>query len=527
MKESFFRTMTWLHSWTGLLVCWLLLLIFFAGTLSYYRYEINLWMKPELHSQVITDYDKVDLAATLVKGQAYLSDIAPHAASWQIRLPSHRIPYVSFAWQEPSSPGERGKFYEHVVTTEGRTITDVRATKGGHFFYRLHFDLHYLPLPLARYLVGFATMFMLLAIISGIVIHKRIFKDFFTLRLKKGPRSWLDGHTLTSVLALPYHLMITYTGLLALMFLYMPSALHTAFDGDRKALQQAVLPLAKVTASGHPAPQIALGSLLPSILEHAQGHAIKDIKVMHPGDRNSQIQVWLRNDQWISEAEPRLLFSGTDGRFLGREGESLSPMKQSYDTLIGLHAARFAEPTLRFAFFISGILGCVMIASGALLWTTKMRQKYRSSKTSHTRGSQLGLAICDGLNLGFITGLPIATAVFLWANRLLPWDLPSRYHFEINLFFIALGSTILLALCQKLRWHQALLAGSLLWLGVPLINAASSSEHLLSNIAKGQWFIAWVDIMALCFAALLMLGAHHSRQRNSPRTILQAKEAAL
>lgn len=52
MKETFFRCMTWLHTWTGLLVCWILFLVFFAGTAAYYRSEISLWMQPEVHQAV-------------------------------------------------------------------------------------------------------------------------------------------------------------------------------------------------------------------------------------------------------------------------------------------------------------------------------------------------------------------------------------------------------------------------------------------------------------------------------------------
>ena len=60
------------------------------------------------------------------------------------------------------------------------------------------------------------ALLMLVAILSGIVTHKKIFRDFFTLRRGKGQRSWLDGHNATAVLALPFHLMITYTGLVTL-----------------------------------------------------------------------------------------------------------------------------------------------------------------------------------------------------------------------------------------------------------------------------------------------------------------------
>ena len=47
--EGLRQSMSWLHTWSGLLVCWILLLVFCAGTASYYRNEITLWMQPELH----------------------------------------------------------------------------------------------------------------------------------------------------------------------------------------------------------------------------------------------------------------------------------------------------------------------------------------------------------------------------------------------------------------------------------------------------------------------------------------------
>ena len=53
-----------------------------------------------------------------------------------------------------------------------------------------------------RWIVCFASLFMLIALISGIVIHKRIFKDMFVFRANKGSRSWLDVHNLSSVFAI-------------------------------------------------------------------------------------------------------------------------------------------------------------------------------------------------------------------------------------------------------------------------------------------------------------------------------------
>ncbi|MGL4221396.1 MAG: PepSY-associated TM helix domain-containing protein, partial [Shewanella sp.] len=222
MKETFFRTLSWLHTWAGLLVCWVLLLIFFAGSLSYFRHEISLWAEPELHRGAFQDYQANQVVSQLDKGQDYIESHSPaEAQRWLINFPTQRNPMLNFAWQLPPEKGQRrGKIEQHTALADGSDmITHVRDSRGGDFFYRLHFDLHYMPAITARYIVGVCTMFMLIALISGIVIHKRIFKDLFSFRQNKGARSWLDAHNVSSVIALPYHLMITYTGLITLMLI--------------------------------------------------------------------------------------------------------------------------------------------------------------------------------------------------------------------------------------------------------------------------------------------------------------------
>lgn len=44
MKESFRQCMAWLHTWTGLVMGWVLLFVFITGTAGYVRPELNRWM---------------------------------------------------------------------------------------------------------------------------------------------------------------------------------------------------------------------------------------------------------------------------------------------------------------------------------------------------------------------------------------------------------------------------------------------------------------------------------------------------
>ena len=77
-------------------------------------------------------------------------------------------------------------------------------------------------------------MAMLIAILSGIVTHKKILADFFLLRFGKGQRSWLDAHNASSVLFLPFILMITYTGLVSLATHYMPWGIAANYADEGK-----------------------------------------------------------------------------------------------------------------------------------------------------------------------------------------------------------------------------------------------------------------------------------------------------
>lgn len=92
-----------------------------------------------------------------------------------------------------------------------------------------------MPRVWGRWIVGIATMFMFVAILSGVITHKKIFTDFFTFRPKKGQRSWLDAHNATAVLALPFHLVITFSGLVLLMFMLMPWGIQAIYGGDTNA----------------------------------------------------------------------------------------------------------------------------------------------------------------------------------------------------------------------------------------------------------------------------------------------------
>nr|WP_245979199.1 PepSY-associated TM helix domain-containing protein [Lysobacter pythonis] len=509
--------MAWLHTWTGLLAGWLLLLIFMAGTASYYREEINHWMRPELAG--MAGMPRVAPETATTRGIAYLQRYAARAENWSITLPDERNVTMHLRWRKPAdeadpSKGRRGRFGEAVIDPASGAPVGVRDTRGGEFFYRLHFDLHYLPVSWARYLVGFCAMFMLVAIISGIITHKKIFKDFFTFRPGKGQRSWLDFHNVSAVMALPYHLMITYTGIVTLMVMYFPWSVKTAYPQDEGvfiAETFAQLP-APGDIDGPPStstPIAPIASIIADARRVWRGGIPSRVVIHAPGRADSLIDLQRAGERGIRAERSTLRYRANDGTRVA-ESPPTGGATQTRDVLVGLHAARFAEAGLRALFFLSGLAGCLMVASGSVLWAIKERQKHQKRERPG-----FGLRLVDALNIGTVAGLPIAFAVYFWANRLLPTDMADRPEAEIRAFFIAWGVAMLIAFARPRRatWVAQLYAGAALFALLPVLNAlATPHAHLIASLRRGDLAMAGFDLVVLLLGLGLALSAHRTRQ---------------
>lgn len=504
MNGSFRQSMTWLHTWSSLVFCWLLYLMFVTGTLGYFDAEIDQWMSPETPpAKEIPSRDAVEIA------QRYLAGEAQGAQRWFIRPAQGReTPHLRVFWEEPEAEdGSRGEFHNVILDVDtGKPLAEPRDTTGAQTLYRMHYRLHYFPGQVGFYLMAIVTMMMFVGLITGVIAHKRIFTDFFTFRFARGQRSWLDMHNLLAVATLPFQFMITYSGLLFTVFLWMPFVALGAYGFDFERLsniQDEIFGEVQIDRADIAAPLVSL----PAIVEEAEqrwngGRGMSFINVYSPGDANARVQV-NRDSGDGSAIGDSMVFSGSTGEFISRQDGAPNAPLGFAAGMIALHEGLFAGPLLRWLYFLTGLLGCVMIAAGAIYWVVKRKPK------THNAEVGIGYRFVEHMNVATITGLLVAIGVFFWANRLLPIDMENRADWEIHCLFIAWGLMFIHALFRPLAyaWREQCLMIAVVLVGLPIVNAAMTDVHLGTTIASGDWARAGFDLTAAASGVIALLAA--------------------
>ncbi len=518
MKQTFRQSMAWLHTWAGLVLGWVLYLMFVTGTAGYLDTEIDRWMKPEAPPAAAN----VNALEAAQVGAIWLQTQAPVARRWFIALPSDRNnPYLRTFWED--ADGNTGNDNLDIAT--GRPF-DTRETGGGQLLYQMHWRLHYLPETFTNWFISVATMFMFVAMVTGIIIHKNIFKDFFTFRPRKGQRSWMDAHNVLSVMTLPFQLMITYSGLIFMMFVCMPLVIAAYYgggeDGQGKFFDEVFSSPAIVEAAGVPANMIDLAAPIAAGEACWGSGKVGSLEIDHPNDANARITV---NGPFTASplrSAPSLTFDGVTGELLDERAARTSAIKATRDVFLGLHEGLFADPWLRVLYLLSGLMGAAMVATGLVLWTTKRRQKLARRGRAEARE----IAFVERLNVGTIVGLPIGIAAYFWANRLLPHDMAGRADWEVHAMFIAWGMMLLHAAVRpKMRvwreqWWMAAIAFGLL----PLINVLTADRGLLHSLSADDWVFAGFDLSMLGLGLVSLMIAQHQGLQYSKTSYVRSSQ---
>jgi len=489
------QAMLWLHSVLGLGCVGLLFLVFFMGSLALYDSELDRWMLPQTRLPMATtelslDSQVLPLVEPLIAGQTL--------EQWYVELPNSRVPLLRLqTWDL------QGEGHSRFIDPGAGHLLETAGSQGGDFFYRFHYTLHLQAGRLGLLLVGLASMIGLLVIIAGLLIHVRLFKDFFSFRPDKAPRRLLDLHNLSGVLALPFFLLILLSGLVISFPIYLPVGILAAYQEQAGKFEREARDLFSRPASGRTGSLASLDAMVEQARTIWQDGEPAFVRVWHPGDARAYVEIGRSLAKRLStDAEP-LYFDGSSGQLLWQA--RLKPAASTYSLLAGLHVAHFQQPLLRALYFLAGVGGCLMLASGLLYWIEKRRLRLPAGRA--------GLRSMQALAASLITGLPLATLSMLAANRLLPETLAQRADWEVAAFCAAWLAATLHSIFIVYRsaehrapWRAQCGLVALLALAAPLLNGLSTGDYLWRTLGQGQWAVAGVD-GALLLVAILAGGA--------------------
>ena len=516
MNGSFRQSMSWLHTWAGLVLGTVLYFIFITGSVGYFDDEITYWMQPEIPSISAS----VDQNTLLIKAEKQLSQVAANAANWFIKFPTGRTRALSISWKNPPNEitGKASQWQQEILDPLSGKPVITRQTGGGDKLYQMHYALHYMPRVWGYWISSLAALFMLVALITGIVIHKKIFKEFFTFRPGKKQRSWLDMHNILSVLPLPFHLMITYSGLILLMFTTMQGVMTASYGAgkeNRERFYDVVFSegVEHKNTAGITAKNITLTTLLSKTETRWGKNQISSIHIKNRGDINSYIEVTQQGNNGLNHGQS-LILNAKNGelQLISGEHEATGNAIQLYELMRNLHEGLFAGTALRWLYFISSLMGAGMIATGMILWAAKRREKANKNDTAGYE-----LILVEYLNIGTIVGLPIAIAAYLWANRLIPTGLKGRDQWEIHSLFICwalmLFLPFLLAKKYSLRqlWVGELAIATIVFALLPVINIFTTDKYLSLSLSQNDWVMVSFDLSLWIFALGFGIGAYKLR----------------
>ena len=514
------QAMAWLHTWSGLWISWLLFAIFLTGTLSVFEEPIGHWMQPEhaleeaAHASKPPPPKVTDRAQRLAFALDFMAKAHPKADMWEIWPVQRPGQGLSAYWFQPQ--GGYGSADLDPLT--GKEIAHTphanqRATQGGHHFVDFHYELH--AGRIGVWIVGITTMIMLVALVSGVITHKRIFKDFFTFRPAKGQRSWLDAHNAVAVLTLPFQFMIAYTGLAFFSDDYVPAPVVAQYgmDNPKRAF------LADWNDAGKPA-RIGQPLAIPALesfalrAEQAIGQEIRAVVLDNPNDASMRVCMY----GWNEDSELLERISANTGRACyalatGLEtavrqpgGSDTGGAALTRNVMSNLHMVGFGGIPMRWLYFLCGLAGTAMMGTGAVLFLVKRRQKSGAEFGSAT-GRVYHMIAC--LNVAAIAGLAIACIAFLWANRLIPIGQELRAGWEVRAFFGVWCLTLLHACLrpEKRAWIEQLGLLAALCLLLPVLNVLSTGDNLAAQCARGDLESAGVELCAIAFGLLAAWGA--------------------
>ncbi|MGH8447089.1 MAG: PepSY-associated TM helix domain-containing protein [Solimonas sp.] len=492
-----------IHGWSGVLLGVLLYAVICTGVAAVFEDEIKDWSSA-LPTRNEAEFPAgLDAAMRRVAAETdpyFLHDLSIFGAGGgRLNLLFH-----VHETDAKGKPVERGVEYEldgNNLQTVGRREglledigTERRASALSDFLVDLHVRLH-LPNPYGLFLTGVLGLAMMIAAVSGFLIHRHLIKELFTLRRRREKLlTARDVHVVAGAWNLPFAFILAFTGSFfsfASAFA-LPAMAVVAFGGDQEKMFETIVGKAVPDDERAVAPA-DLDAMLADIRQRA-GEEPYFLSLEHYGRADAVLTAFMEAKH--GDLTPiSYVYSAATGAFIKQKpllGLTPSFGGQVYALIAPLHFGNFAGPLSKAVWFALGFAGAYVTLTGLLLWTQR-RAEQRAWRNMAVLVNWVGY----GLPLSLL-----ACPYGYFAALALDVD-------AINAQAVAFLGTAAVALAAvfALRRHDviqraALLASGAALLGIPLARLAAGGLGWQAAMAAGIGVVPAVDL-ALLFGGLI------------------------
>ncbi|MQQ09621.1 hypothetical protein GFB49_14230 [Epibacterium sp. SM1979] len=494
-----------LHGWSGTVLSIFLYAVVLTGTVSVLRDEIARWSDAERH--IVHPFGQ-PIYATVRR----LSDQVPEAFRAQVRVEHARDGSLRvFFYEKRKIPGRGTQDFgrDYLLDPETHSIlaarqgvaphqrVESRAHELSHFIVDLHARL-LIPGRLGLYATGVLGVFLLVAVITGILIHRHILRDLFVTE-RPGGRvvSLRDRHGLASVWSLPFSILLAFTGtfLSFATSLGLPIVAMSAFGGDIDRAFAAVTTPAKVENAA-PADLADLDQVMADALR-ISGTYPRLLTIEDAGRRDARIVTLHRNGGNGAVRSHTLEFDGATGAFLRDRplvGHEPSVGSATVALMSPLHFGDFSGLASRAVWLALGTVMTISVVSGMQLWLKRREDDpvWRS---------------CRMMFAAVVWGLPVmlSGAAYGFFLSILGHDVHrgTLAGFLVSGFVVLVLSLRAATPVELSRVLRRMFAWSVLMLPVLRLQTGGVSwgEAILNNI----WQVLLIDALCLALAVILLV----------------------
>jgi len=534
------------HTISGIIIAALLYVIFFAGSFSFFKDDISAWQKGKsaVARKINPDYnflfDSLSQHHNL-RGRNFDFYVLRQGHGTYVNMSASQDTTISKPKPKKKERargrgrgGDDDSAYFLFYFGDKTPTTYAEGYDMGEFLYRLHFlaQLNQIGInigtPFGYLVAGIVSFMFLFALITGLLLHwDKIKSNFFVFRpWSKWKTVWTDMHTALGVIGFPFQLIYAITGLVLIVNVVLVAPFSKLlYDGDSEKLYERLQYSRSMKTEYSYQPMSAsfdMNTFVGKWQKEIEGGQISRIHIGSYLDQNMQVSMETKPD-------PKAGFAGSGFvRVDIASGKVLEQKSLTADTgyidwvkslIYHLHFGDFGGTPLRIVFFILGLMGCVVITSGIMIWLVA---RDKTNIPVHKRrfnfwASNVFLAAC-------LSMLPVTAFTFVMLKTLPHIDQAVIYRVYFYSWLI-LGLYFIFRKDLPLMNRQSLLLSAISCFAVPLANGFSSGLWIWNTWKQGAFDILFIDLLFLVLAGICALAYQKVKNQAKPFTILSMKSA--